>query len=184
MKRTPISLATAAAAALAVLVPAAPAAQASAVDPHTFGGSETFSFDDCGFTIDAVRTDHGQYVARTTDTVWSLEQFVLHSTSTFTNPATGRWFSIDVDTAFREAQLSVLSDTEVAVVARQAGAPYTVRDASGAVVGRDAGLLVLRAVFDVSEGEPRYLYEEVVADRGKHPGYYLDFCTLASDLIG
>lgn len=183
MRRTTIVCLSAAAAALALALPAG-AAGAAVVVHETFGGTQEFSFDGCGFTIDAVDTSHGSYVARSSDLGWNLEQFVVHGRATYTNPETGAWFSLRADTNRREVDAKMVGDDVLEVTVRQAGAPFTARDSSGRVVVRDKGLLVFRVQFDVSSGEPDYLGEEFVADRGDHPGYFLDFCDLATDLIG
>lgn len=183
MRRTTIGLLSAAATALALVVPAG-SARADVVDHHTFNDSREFSFDGCGFTIDISDTQRGTYLARSTDLGWDLEQIVVHGRATYTNPLTGAWFTLRADTLIRDVDVQVVGENLLEVTTRQSGSPFTLADSSGRVVVRDKGLLVFRARFDVSSGEPEYLGEEALLDRGGHPGYFLDICDVATELIG
>lgn len=173
----------AALAAAAVLIPAG-SAQAAVVDHSTFSDVEEFSFDGCGFTIVVNDTRWGTYQARSSDLGWDLEHVVVHGRATYTNPQTGAWFSLRADTNVRDVDARLVGDDVLDITVRQAGAPFTLTDSSGQVVVRDRGLLVFRVQFDVSSGDLEYLGEEAVVDHGGHPGYFLDICDVATDLIG
>lgn len=183
MRRTTIGFLSAAAAVLALVVPAG-SARADVLQHERFDDSREFSFDGCGFTIVVRDTQWGTYLARSSDIGWDLEQIVVHGRATYTNPLTGAWFSLRADTTIRDVDARMVGTDVLDVTTRQAGSPFTLADSSGRVVVRDRGLLVFRAQFDLSSGEPEYLGQEVVADHGDHPGYFLDICDVAADLIG
>ena len=177
-----VAATTASALALTLLGPAG--AARAAHDRENFSGTEEFVWEDCGFPIEVERSFHGVFIGRETRTGWQRDQFAVHDVAVYSNPANGAWFTLRADTNFRETSIVDLGDDLLGVTARQSGAAFTLTDSSGRVVVRDVGVLVLYAVFDVSSGEPQFVSQEVVADRGRHPGYYLDLCQAATELIG
>jgi hypothetical protein len=52
---------------------------------------------------------------------------------------------------------------------------------------RDRGRLTFRAVFDtLGDGEPggELIEQELTSISGPHPGFFADFCEIATELIG
>jgi hypothetical protein len=71
--------------------------------------------------------------------------------------------------------------------AHETGQPFVVEDSEGNLVLRDRGRVTFRALFDTEgDGQPGgiLLEDEVTGVSGPHPGLDIDFCELASDLIG
>lgn len=71
--------------------------------------------------------------------------------------------------------------------AHEVGQPQTIEGSDGNVVLRDRGRVTFRAFFDTEgDGQPGgiLLEEEVTGVSGPHPGLDIDFCELASGLIG
>jgi hypothetical protein len=168
---------------------AAPAG-AKVIDQEHYSGTDSFSFTDCGFTLDVVSTFHGQANLRvlpggeaflTRDKFWYVDRY--------TNPDTGGSFEVRGNTLFHEIRGTLVSGTIYEFVAIEAGQPFVIYDSAGHVVLRDRGVLVHDILFDtLGDGMPG---GELVADlgtavHGPHPGFADDFsfCDLAAELTG
>jgi hypothetical protein len=72
----------------------------------------------------------------------------------------------------------------------EAGQPFVIEDSDGNVVVRDRGRLLTAFTVDTL-GDDDLSNDifiegtfELLADNGRHPGFYTDFCDIATDLIG
>lgn len=146
------------------------AVAAPPVDHVVDSFSATTFFDGCGFTIRSELSVHFHILIRPAphgDGQAFLGQENLRLYEVLTNPDTGEWFvnrssSHDVGTRVFE-------------------------NSDGEVVVRDSGQVAFRVVFDtLGDGQPGgiLLEEEVTAVRGSFPGFDVDFCEVATELIG
>jgi hypothetical protein len=157
-----------------------------------YSGTEEFSFDDCGFRIDGVNTFSGVFMlkqGRAGDpTPYLFDNF--RSEVVYTNPATGAWFREVANGLYKDLRITNLGGTVYHFEAFYSGQPFRVYDMNGNVLIRDRGNL--RVGFDVDTLGDQDLENDVfidgsfavLADNGAHPGFYIDFCELARDLIG
>jgi hypothetical protein len=175
---------------VAVLGLGAPAAGAKVVGQEHYSGTDSFTTDECGFTLNVESTFHGQVNLRvlpggeaflTRDKFWYVDRY--------TNPETGGWFEVRGNTLFHEIHGTLVSGTIYEFIAIEAGQPFAIYDSSGRLVLRDRGVLVHDILFDtLGDGMPG---GELVADlgttvHGPHPGFGedFDFCATAAQLTG
>jgi hypothetical protein len=88
---------------------------------------------------------------------------------------------------FREVTARHVAGDIWEFTAHETGQPFVVEDSEGNLVLRDRGRATFRALFDTEgDGQPGgiLLEDEVTGVPGPHPGLDIDFCELASDLIG
>jgi hypothetical protein len=70
------------------------------------------------------------------------------------------------------------------------GRPFEVRDSEGNLIIKDRGHLRTRFVVDTlgdTDLDNDVFIEgsfELLAENGAHPGFFIDFCDIATDLIG
>ena len=172
----------------ALLALAAPAS-GTVVDSGHYSGTDTFSFDDCGFTIDGETTFSGHFRLRADN---GGQAFYVKDTFSFrevlTNRDTGEWFVIRGHGVFNEVKATLVSGTVYEFRAVEAGQPFVIEDSSGNVVVRDRGVIRRTALFDtLGDGQPGgILLEEDASVHGPHPGFDPDFpfCELAAELTG
>jgi hypothetical protein len=154
-----------------------------------YSGTDSFSFTDCGFTINAEVVFSGLFMLKKghhrDPTPYYFDNY-LYSTL-YTNPDTGKWFTIDGNGLYKDLRITNVGGTIYRFDAIETGAPAVVRDMDGKVVLRDRGLLHYQFNVD-TQGDSDlsndvFLDFQVIADRGKHPLFYVDFCALASDLL-
>jgi hypothetical protein len=72
------------------------------------------------------------------------------------------------------------------IASRSAGIetqPFVIRDMDGNIVIRDRGRLLFRALFDTATGEFIEGSMEVLANNEAHPGFYVDYCQMAKELL-
>jgi hypothetical protein len=152
--------------------------------------TDTFSFDDCGFTIDGVENAEGVMHFRVAK---GGEAFLVSDNYSFrdvlTNRATGKWFVIRGNGLFHETAATHVSGNVYEFVAIEAGQPFVMEDSAGNVVVRDRGVIRQSYLFDtLGDGTPGgvRLEDTGVSVHGPHPGFADDFpfCELAADLTG
>lgn len=176
------------------------AGSAFAVDPVSaaplerehYSGTDSFSFDDCGFVIEATSTFHGLFMLkegrRGDATPYLFDNYDIHDV--FTNPATGAWFTRDGNGMYKDLRIVNVGGTVYRFEAIEAGQPFVIRDSDGNVVIRDRGALRFGFTVDTlgDDNLDNDVFiegtDELLADHGSHPGFYLDFCDIARDLIG
>ena len=116
-----------------------------------------------------------------------LAQDNYHFTNVLTNRDTGDWFLLRGQGVLKEKTATQIAGDVWAFTSIEAGQPFVVEDSDGNVIVRDRGMLETRVVIDTlgdSELGGIELKFELLADHGSHPGFYRDFCDIASELIG
>jgi hypothetical protein len=168
-----------------------PADAAPLVREH-YSGTDSFSFDDCGFLIEGTTTFHGLFMLkegrRGDPTPYLFDNYDFRDV--YTNPATGAWFTRDGSGMYKDLHIVNVEGTVYRFESMEVGQPFVIRDSDGNLVMRDRG--GLRFGFTVDTLGDDNLDNDVfiegtdvlLADNGHHPGYYIDFCDLAADLIG
>jgi hypothetical protein len=192
-RRHPRSFAAVGLTALAVLVLLAfgtRPAGATVIGQEHYSGTDSFSFDDCGFTLDVESTFHGHALLRVlaggqaflaTDKYWYED--------VYTNPDTGGSFVIRGNALFHETKGTLVEGNIYEFVQIEAGQPFVVYDSDGNVVVRDRGVIRSTILFDtLGDSQPGGELVEVLhtSVSGPHPGFAddFDFCGLAAELTG
>jgi hypothetical protein len=167
-------------------------ASAAPIVREHYSGTDSFSFDDCGFTIDATSTFSGLFMLnegrRGDATPYLFDNYEYDGV--FTNPATGAWLTLHGQGLYKDLHIVNVEGTVYRVESMEAGQPFVVRDSDGNLVVRDRGLLrvgfTVDTLGDDDLGNDFFIDGtwELLADNGVHPGFYVDFCAIAADLIG
>jgi hypothetical protein len=167
--------------ALLVLAFAGPAQAAPLVRDH-YSGTDSFDFDDCGFVIHDEITFEGVFMLKAPRTdggpPYLFDNYESHETLT----ANGRTLTIDHQGMYKDLHITLVEGTVYQFVAMESGQPFVVRDDDGNVLIRDRG--VLKTTFQVDTQGDTDLENDVfiegswslLADNGRHPGFYIDFC--------
>jgi hypothetical protein len=180
---------TAAAAAAIAMLAASPAG-ATVVERGHYSEDYSFSYDDCGFDVDAEGTATGHFRIRAGKGAKSTAFFVNDNYSyveTHTNPDTGAFFTLRGNAVFNEIKAIPRGGNLFEFEAVEAGQPFKLYDSAGNLVLRDRGSIHFHALFDtLGDDEPG---AEFVADlgadvHGPHPGFESDFCEVITPLIG
>jgi hypothetical protein len=178
----------AAAVVIAALVLGSGTAWATVQDRERYSGTDSWSYDDCGFTIDVEAEFGGNYLARidkggqafyVNDNYWYRD---VH-----TNPDTGKWFVLRGDGLFHDVKATPKEGTVYEFVSIQSGQPFVIEDSTGRVVVRDRGVIRFTYLFDtLGDGTPggTFVADVDIAVNGPHPGFADDFpfCEIAADL--
>jgi hypothetical protein len=160
------------------------------IEREHYSGTESSSFDDCGFTLNVESTFSGVFHFRVHK---GGEAFLVHDNYKFrdvlTNPATGRSFVTRGNGLYHELNATQVSGTIYEFVALESGQPFVIEDSSGRVVVRDRGVIRTRFLFDtLGDGMPGGEFVELleVSVHGPHPGFADDFpfCEIAARLTG
>ncbi len=157
-----------------------------------YSGTDAFSFDNCGIPIDAVGTFSGLFILKDgrggDPTPYVLDNY--DATTVYTNSDTGSWFTISGNGLYKDVRLTQVNGTIYRLDAMEVGRPFRVQDSQGNQVLVDRGRLLYTALLDThgdADLSNDTFFEgtfEVLADSGAHPGFYTDFCDLATSLIG
>jgi hypothetical protein len=165
-------------------------AAATVIAQQHYSGTDSSSFDDCGFTIDVQSTFEGVLHFRV---VKGGEAFLAHDNYSFrdvlTNRATGKWFVIRGNAMYHEIKGTLVSGTIYEFVALESGQPFVIEDSAGHVVVRDRGVIRHTILFDtLGDGVPggELIEETHTVVHGPHPGFADDFpfCDIAAELTG
>lgn len=165
-------------------------AGATVIGHEHYSGTESSSFDDCGFTLNVesefrgnalLRVEKGGQAFLASDNYWFRD--------VLTNADTGGWFVVRGNGLFHEIKATHVRGTIYEFVAVESGQPFVIEDSAGKVVLRDRGTISFTYLFDtLGDGEPggEFVEELEVSVRGPHPGFGddLDFCGLAAELTG
>ena len=164
-----------------------PAAQAAPVEREHYSGSDSFDFDDCGFTVHEEVTFEGVFMLKAPRAdgapPYLFDNYEAHETLS----ANGRTLTIDHQGLYKDLHITLVEGTVYQFVAMEAGQPFVVRDEDGNVLIRDRG--VLKSTFQVDTHGDTDLDNDkfiegsfsVLADNGRHPGFYVDFCEVLED---
>jgi hypothetical protein len=176
---------------IVVTAGAAPA-QATVFDKGPFAFEDSNTEDLCGIEVRHDFSISGHFRNRTgkgdLDQAF-FGQSSAHITDTFTNLATGAWFTNEARVTQMDVKASPLGGNVFVFEFREAGMGV-VRDMDGNVVLRDRGAIWTRMVFDtLGDSQPggEILEESVIRVSGPHPGFEQDeeqFCAAVHDLIG
>jgi hypothetical protein len=166
--------------------------QAAPLVQEHYSGTDSGSFDDCGFQIDFTSTFSGVFMIkegrRGDATPYLFDNY--SNDDVFTNPATGAWFTRHAQGLSKDLHIVNVDGTIYRYESIQVGQPFVIRDSEGNVVVRDRGHL--RSGFTVDtlgdDNPDNDIFIdgsfELLADNGQHPGFYVNFCDIAADLIG
>ena len=183
------SLAAAAGVMLALGVCAAPAG-ATVIHQGTDSGTDHFTDDSCGFTLDVDVTFDTKTLLRVDKSGQAfLEHTIFRVTETVTNPDTGGFFFITHRGLYNEIKATQVEGTVYEFVAVEAGQPFVIKDAAGNVVSRDRGVIRHTFLFDtLGDGQPGGDFIVELSDdvHGPHPAFAPDFpfCDIAAQLTG
>jgi hypothetical protein len=168
-----------------------PAGAAPLTREH-YSGTDSFAFEDCGFLIEGTTTYSGVFMlkqGRAGDPTPYLFDNYSHDI-VYTNPATGAWFTLHGDGLFKDLHVVNVTGTIYRFESIEVGQPFVVRDSNGNVILRDRGRLLTTIEVDTlgdSDLDNDIFIDgsfELLADNGGHPGFFADFCQIATDLIG
>jgi hypothetical protein len=174
---------------LALGVCAAPAG-ATVIHEGTDSGTDHFTDDSCGFTLDVDVAFDTKTLLRVDKSGQAfLEHTIFRETDTVTNPATGGFFFITHRGLYNEIKATQVEGTVYEFVAVEAGQPFVIKDAAGNVVSRDRGVIRHTFLFDtLGDGQPggEFIVEVSDAVHGPHPAFAPDFpfCDIAAQLTG
>ena len=175
---------------LTAIVLGASAASATVIAQEHYSGTDFYSFDDCGFTINGQSDFYGQALIRVDqggEAFFVKDKFWYRDV--LTNAETGKWFVMRGNALFHEIKATQISGTIYEFVAIEAGQPFVIEDSAGNVIVRDRGVIRHTALFDtLGDGTPGavFLEETHTAVHGPHPGFADDFpfCEIAAELTG
>lgn len=176
--------------ALAAVLLGAATASATVIEQQHYSGTDSFSFDDCGFTLEGQSEFHGQYLLRVDKTGQAfLEHNKFWFREVITNPETGKWFVVSGNGLFHQIEATQVIGTIYEYVAIEAGHPFTIEDSAGKVIVRDRGVIRSTILFDtLGDSTPGgvFLGETDAVVHGPHPGFADDFsfCEIAAQLTG
>ena len=165
-------------------------AAGTVIDQQHYSGTDSFSFDDCGFIIDVESEFSGHALLRVDK---GGEAFLVKDTFSYrdvlTNRETGEWFVQRGKGLFHEIKATLIGGTIYEFVAVEAGQPFVIEDSAGNVVVRDRGVIRHTALFDtLGDGMPgaEFIEETHTSVHGPHPGFAEDFpfCEIAAELTG
>lgn len=159
---------------------------ATVIQQHHYSGTESFTLDDCGFTLEGRVAFSGHLLLRPEQTG---QVFLVKDTFSFrtvlTNPETSQWFVLHGQGVYHDLEATPVGGTIYEVVAIEAGQVFVIEDSAGNVILRDRGVGRTTYLFDtLGDGRPsgRTIAVIDVVVRGPHPSFDADFCQLAAAL--
>jgi hypothetical protein len=167
-------------------------ASGAPLERRHYSGTDSFSFNDCGFQIDGVVTFSGLFMLKAgrqgDPTPYYFDNYEYRTV--YTNPATGTWLTVSGNGLYKDLHIVNVTGTVYHFEAIEVGRPFQVRDMAGILIVKDRGRLQYGFSVDTlgdSSLDNDIFIEgsfQLLADNGRHPGFFLDFCALARDLIG
>jgi hypothetical protein len=174
-----------------VLSMAGPAGAAPLEREH-YSGTDHFTDSGCGFEVTVDVTFEGVFMLKAPKNPGEPPRYFdnYETHETLTAEGSTRVLTIDHQGLYKDLQISLVEGTVYQFVSIEAGQPFVVRGDDGQVLMRDRGLL--KTTFQVdTKGDTDLSNDEfidgtfsVLADRGAHPGFYLDdegFCSMLED---
>ncbi len=160
-------------------------AGATLLERDRYEGTDSFSYDFCGFDVEVDVTFHGVSSIRAGKGKFE-SAFFLHDKFwyTETHSANGKFFTISANGLFQETRAVPLGGTLFEFSSVEAGQPFVVRDMNGDLLLRDRGAIRQTIVFDtLGDDVPGGVFVEEVDLRiaGPHPGFFIEpteACTL------
>lgn len=160
----------------ALVMPAS--ASATIVERSAYEGTDSFTYDFCGFVVEVDVTFHGVASVRAgkgpLDTAFFVHDKYWY---TETHSANGKFFTISGNGLFQETKAVPLGDNLFEFTAVDAGQPFVVRGMDGEVLIRDRGSIRGTVIFDtLGDDEPGGVFVEELEFRlnGPHPGFFVD----------
>lgn len=165
-------------------------AGATIVEKVRYSDTDSFSYSDCGFTVQVEVEFSGVFSFREGKHK-NETAFFGHDNFSYrevhTNVDTGEFFVIHGNGNFRETKATRVEGSIFTFTSVVAGQPFTIEDSAGNVILRERGSIRETILFD-TEGDnvPGGIFIESIDFQvnGPHPGVTADFCEIASDLIG
>jgi len=165
-------------------------AGATVFEKGHYSGTDSFSYDDCGFPVQVEVEFSGVFVIREGKHKNETAFFAHDNYSyreTHTNLDTGEFFVIYGNGNFIETKATRVEGSVFEFTGVNAGQVFTVEDSAGNVVLRDRGSIRETILFDTGGDEVpggTFIESIDVQVNGPHPGFDVDFCEIATDLIG
>ena len=172
--------------ALLAFVVVAPVSAAT-IERERYSGTDSFDFDDCGFVIHDEVEFRGVFMLKAPKSPGAppryFDKYHVHEVMT----ANGKTMTIDHNGLYKDLHITHVEGTIYQFVAKESGQPFVVRDGQGRVLLKDRGVLVTTFQVD-TKGDSDLDNDEFIegswsllADHGRHPAFYLDFCDIVSD---
>jgi hypothetical protein len=162
-------------------------AQAAKLEWEHYSGTDSFDFSDCGFAIHDEVVFDGVFMLKAPKNAGAPPRLFdnYHQIETLT--ANGRTMTIEHQGLYKDLRITHVQGTIYQFVSKESGQPFTVRDADGNVLLRDKGVLL--STFQVDTKGDTDLDNDVfvegsfelLKDAGSHPGFYIDFCAMATE---
>ena len=184
-RRMLVALAVSLASVVALIGLTPTSAGATKFDGGHYEGTDSFSYDFCGFEVTVEVTFHGVFSIREGKGARS-SAFFVHDKFwyTETHSANDKFFTISGNGLFQETRAIPLGGTLFEFHSVEAGQPFVVRGMDGEVLLRDRGVIRRSIVFDtLGDGVPggTFIEETGLHIAGPHPGFFVDpmeACTL------
>jgi hypothetical protein len=165
-------------------------ASAKVVEKGHYSETDSFFYDDCGFPVEVQVEFSGVFRIREGNHKQETA-FFLHDNysyrETHTNLDTGEFFVIYGNGNFNETKATRVEGSVFEFTGVDAGRVFTVEDSAGNIILRDRGSIRTTILFDTGgDNVPggTFIEEIDVQVNGPHPGFFVDFCEIASGLIG
>ena len=161
--------------------------QAAPLEREHYSGTDSFDFDDCGFVIHDEVVFAGVFMLKAPRADGAPPYLFDNYNTVETLTANGRTLTITHQGLYKDLHITHVTGTIYQFVAMESGQPFVIRDESGNVLMRDRG--VLRITFQVDTMGDTNLDNDVfiegswslLADHGRHPGFYFDFCAFMTE---
>ena len=164
-----------------------PPAHAAPLVREHYSGTDSFDFDDCGFVIHNEVSFAGVFMLKAPRAEGAppryFDNYEVHEVLS----ANGRTLTLDHQGLFKDLHVTLVEGTVYQYVGMEAGQPFVMRDEDGQVILRDRGVLKTTFQFDTQgDTDPdNDVFVEgsfsVLADNGRHPGFYIDSCQVLED---
>ena len=157
-------------------------ATAAPLEREHYSGSDSFDFDDCGFTIHNDVTFEGTFLLKAPRKSAVHRRTCSTTTTSRDLTANRRTLTIDHQGLYKDLKITLVEGTTYQFVAMEAGQPWVARDEDGNKLFFDRG--VLKTTFQVdTRGDTDLDNDEFIdgswallGDHGRHPAFYIDFC--------
>ena len=157
-----------------------------------YSGTDSGTFDDSGFDINFEVEFSGVFMLKQgrkgDPTPYYFDNYDYRTV--YTNADTGAWLTQSGNGLYKDLKIVNVSGTVYRFEAIEVGRPFRIHDMDGKLVIADRGHLRVGFTVDTlgdSDLDNDIFVDgsfELLADNGSHPGFYVDFCDIANDLIG